>query len=48
VVIIRYRDIGQGTVGAGLTASTATYSSGGVTYRRYTFTAGTGTFTLPS
>ena len=48
VVIIRYVDVGQGVIGAGLTGSTSTYSSGGVTYRVYSFTAGTGTFTLPS
>jgi hypothetical protein len=47
-VIIRYPDVGEGVIGTGLTGSTGTYTSGGVTYRHYTFTAGTGTFTLPS
>jgi hypothetical protein len=34
------------SVGVGLTYTTSTYSSGGVTYRLYSFTAGTGTITV--
>ncbi len=49
IVVIRYpNDYGTGTVGAGLTSTTGTYTAGGVEYRFYSFTAGTGTFTMPS
>jgi hypothetical protein len=34
------------SIGAGLTSTTGTYSSGGVTYRYYSFTAGTDTITF--
>jgi hypothetical protein len=47
IVIIRYKDsYGTLTVGAGLTYTTNTYTSGGTTYRYYSFTAGTDTVTF--
>jgi hypothetical protein len=49
IVIIRYpSSYGTATVGAGLTSTTNTYTSGSVTYRYYSFTAGLDTVTLPS
>jgi hypothetical protein len=47
IVIIRYEGSATlASIGAGLTSTTGTYSSGGKNYRFYAFTAGTDTVTF--